>query len=141
MACSGDRDSDLTLIRSYYNSANTKNTAAMGYIQDAYTHWNLNQDHAAIEDMLSACSQLWYAIDYLIYKYTPFYWDMPIPHFLQYHTTEKAEVDMDGILNAMLAAEFEELQKFIGIVDAYRMSLWNKPFNAEFYAALARGFM
>jgi len=51
-----------------------------------------------------------------------------------------ATVDMDAILNAMLAAEFSEFQMFIGIEDAYRMALWNKPFNAEFYAALGRGF-
>jgi len=50
------------------------------------------------------------------------------------------EVTMDAILNAMLAADFDELQKFIGIVDAYRVAIWNAPFNADFYAALARGF-
>ena len=49
-------------------------------------------------------------------------------------------VDMDAILNAMLVASFEQLQSFIGIEDAYRVALWNAPFNADFYAALARGF-
>lgn len=47
---------------------------------------------------------------------------------------------MDDILNAMLGATFVQLEKFIGIEDAYRVALWNAPFNAEFYAALARGF-
>lgn len=51
-----------------------------------------------------------------------------------------AEVTMDALLNAMLAASFDELQKFIGLVDAYRVSIWNAPFNADFYGALARGF-
>lgn len=50
-------------------------------------------------------------------------------------------VDMDAILSAMLSAAFQQIEYFIGIVDAYRVSLWNEPFNAEFYAALARGFM
>lgn len=49
-------------------------------------------------------------------------------------------VDMDSMLNAMLEASFPQLQKFVGIVDAYRQAVWNAPFNAEFYAALARGF-
>lgn len=53
---------------------------------------------------------------------------------------EPPEVDMDAILSAMLAATAEQIPYFIGIVDAYRVSLWNKPFNSEFYAALARGF-
>ncbi len=54
--------------------------------------------------------------------------------------TAGAEIDMSAILNAMLAADFGELQYFTGLTDAYRVALWNKPFNAEFYAALARGF-
>lgn len=49
-------------------------------------------------------------------------------------------VTMDSILTAMLGSSFDQLQKFIGIEDAYRVALWNAPFNADFYAALARGF-
>lgn len=49
-------------------------------------------------------------------------------------------VTMDAILSAMITASFDELQKFIGLVDAYRVAVWNAPFNADFYAALARGF-
>lgn len=51
-----------------------------------------------------------------------------------------AEVDMDAILTAMITAEYEQLQSFIGIVDAYRVALWDEWFNTEYYAALARGF-
>lgn len=50
------------------------------------------------------------------------------------------DVTMDAILNAMLKSDFDQLQKFIGIADAYRVAIWNAPFNADFYAALARGF-
>lgn len=49
-------------------------------------------------------------------------------------------VDMDAIINAMFTATFNELEKFIGLVDAYRLALWNAPFNAEWYASIARGF-
>ncbi|GAH60107.1 unnamed protein product, partial [marine sediment metagenome] len=34
----------------------------------------------------------------------------------------------------------DQLTNFIGFVDAYRQSIWNRPFNREYYAALARGF-
>ena len=61
-------------------------------------------------------------------------------HWIDVNWPDGAEVNMDAILNAMLASDFDNLQKFIGIVDAYRVSLWNAPFNADFYAALARGF-
>ena len=50
------------------------------------------------------------------------------------------EVDMSAILTAMLAATPDEIEQFVGIVDAFRVSIWNRPYNEEFYAALARGF-
>lgn len=51
-----------------------------------------------------------------------------------------ASITMADILNAMLQAEYDELTQFVGIEDAYRSAIWDQPFNAEFYAALARGF-
>ncbi len=53
---------------------------------------------------------------------------------------ESEALTMDSLLSTMLTATPEQLQYFVGLVDAYRQSLWNRPFNAEFYAALARGF-
>lgn len=63
-----------------------------------------------------------------------------ILHYIDENLGDGAEVTMDAILSAMITSDFNDLQKFIGIVDAYRVALWNAPFNAEFYGALARGF-
>lgn len=49
-------------------------------------------------------------------------------------------VTMSAMLNAMLLAKYDELQYFIGLEDAFRSAIWDQPFNADFYAALARGF-
>lgn len=49
-------------------------------------------------------------------------------------------IDMGDILTAMLAATPDELTNFIGIEQAYMASIWNAPYNGEYYAALARGF-
>lgn len=54
--------------------------------------------------------------------------------------SDGAEFDMDILLTAMLSATNPQLEYFIGLVDAYRQALWNKPFNSEFFGALARGF-
>ena len=54
---------------------------------------------------------------------------------------DAAEVDMDSIIVAMLSANPDQVEYFVGLVDAYRQSIWNRPFNESFYAALARGFM
>ncbi len=59
---------------------------------------------------------------------------------VKYAHDEGVPTDMDSILNAMLAADYDQLQSFIGIEDAFRSAIWDQPFNAEFYAALANGF-
>ena len=50
------------------------------------------------------------------------------------------DVDMAAILTAMLAATPEEITQFMGITQAYKVAVWDAPYNEEFYAALARGF-
>lgn len=50
------------------------------------------------------------------------------------------DLTMGRILSVMLQADPSEVLYFIGLVDAYRQSVWNQPFNKEYYAALARGF-
>jgi len=52
-----------------------------------------------------------------------------------------AEVTMSAVLSAMLTADPDEVQQFVGITDAFMQSIWNRPYNREFYAALGRGFM
>lgn len=54
---------------------------------------------------------------------------------------EPAELTMDAILSTMLSADPPQVEYFVGLVDAYRQSIWNRPFNQEFFAALGRGFM
>lgn len=57
------------------------------------------------------------------------------------HAIAAAEVDMSAIILAMLSANPEQVEYFVGLVDAYRQSIWNRPFDKEFFATLARGFM
>lgn len=136
-----DRDTDITQIRVLYNAAFTYNEQAGVHENDATAHWNLAQDHAAIEDLLFCVIDLKAAITRLTYKYAPWHPDLPIPHFLEYHTTESAAFDMESIINAMLTADPDQTLYFVGLVDAYRQSVWTRPYNKEFFAALARGFM
>jgi len=53
---------------------------------------------------------------------------------------EAPELTMEAILIAMLGANASEVMYFVGLVDAYRQSVWNQPFNQDFFASLARGF-
>jgi len=53
---------------------------------------------------------------------------------------EAPALTMRAILDEMFTASNEELMQFVALVDAYRQSLWNKPFDANYWAAVARGF-
>jgi len=120
----------------YFNKFNQyKNTAR--------NRWNTGQDHEAIGYMLTALDYLQDSLNNLPDYSAPNYLSATLTESIYWANTDVSAppLDMDAILSAMITADLSQFQKFIGIEDAYRMSLWNKPFNIEFYAALARGFM
>jgi len=105
----------------------------------AWVHWDAAQDHLAIEDLLNACDHLRLSCAYADYAYSPYDSDGANVWYLE-NCIDIPEVDMAAILNAMLAAELDEIMYFVGLTDAYKQSVWNQEFNQEFFAALARGF-
>jgi len=118
------------------------------HVSSARTEWNAGNDHNAIGQVIDALDHVVAGKNKLFDTY-----QYPFPRYRIIRLFQMLDdrldaleaappvtVDMDAIINAMLVATFDELQKFIGIEDAYRVALWNAPFNAEFYAALARGF-
>lgn len=128
----------LALIKSGASSFVTYYNRAMIHNGDADTHWLLGQDHEAIEDILSELRDIrqmgsqwggWIPYDY----------EGPIWWYLE-NCVAGDDLTMDAILSVMITASEAEYRTFIGLVDAYRVGLWNKPFNAEYFAALARGF-
>ena len=125
-------------------TARLKLLSAASYLRNAGDHIQANEWPQANTDMHNAADSIGDAAFSAFYGGTmgmsflkrwrsAFYW-------IDDNWPEAVEVNMDAILNAMLASDFDQLQKFIGIVDAYRVALWNAPFNVDFYAALARGF-
>jgi hypothetical protein len=110
---------DCTLWANVDNFDDDWTDSQYWWAQRLVTYYNVMWNNAcAIRLLITKCNSLQAQVDAL----TP------------------GAVDMDAILNAMLSASFGNLQQFIGLVDAYRVALWNAPFNVDFYAALARGF-
>lgn len=142
-------DALITQLESKYASAESDTSTARWQLAQALSDWNGANDHAAIRHVMYAVEYNNSAIEMVLAQ--GFYgWSGDSHALLNALNRSKAcpfiteappsEVTMDDILSAMIAADFNDFQKFIGIVDAYRVALWNEPFNAEFYAALARGF-
>ncbi len=50
------------------------------------------------------------------------------------------ELTLFKMVNAMLDGVPTDIEMFVGITDAFRQSIWNRPFNKQLYANLARSF-
>jgi len=143
-------DALISELEDKYGLAETQTYQARGAATAALNHWYASEDHDAISHLIAAVEKNNQAIEYVLSQ--GFYgWSGDTHALLNALNRDKAcpfiteappsEVTMDNILSAMITAAFDELQTFVGLVDAYRVALWNEPFNAEYYAALARGFM
>ena len=119
---------------------------AQGYRVDAYTHYVANEDHEAIFDICIALN--WYEKG--MYKmacgYSSYVPPPDLPEILrlcwEYEYTEMPEFDltMTKIISAMILSIPAEIEFYIGLNDAFRQSLWDKPFNQSFFAELARAY-
>ncbi len=134
------------LLRDNYDGAWLFYEWAADDFDAARVYWNGGNDHLALDKCITGCYRLASSVYYIIGRFTevsPWYL-LPKLHTLswEYSMDEPpaADVSMDAILSAMITASLDEYTEFIGLVDAYRVGLWNKPFNSEYYAALARGF-
>lgn len=143
-------DSLIAELTTHYNLAETETYWARKEVGYAQSHWYGGDDHACLDDLIDAVLRNNQAIEWILCQGF-FGWngsshaltdaldrELACPFITE---APETEVTMAAILSAMITANADDLKMFIGLVDAYRTSLWNKPFNVDFYAALARGFM
>lgn len=110
------------------------------YIYDIFNYADAGNWQFALYGCGNACYNLYLAFQYLIDYDAPTY-DQSYYYESWYWASQGGAITMDDILTTMLGANPNQVTNFVGLVDAYRQSIWNQPFNAEYYAALARGFM
>jgi len=141
MACSGSRELDIEHIRANYTSAHNQWVWANADFVAAKTHWNLGEDHEAIYDLYLGCIDLRSGANLLTCQYDPFYPDMPIPHFLEFHTTEDGGVTMDAILDAMWNSMGGQTMTFVTYIDAMRGSISEKTVFEPYLSSWMRHFL
>lgn len=50
------------------------------------------------------------------------------------------QLTMTAILEVMLTANPSQVEYFVALLDGYRQSIWNRPFNEFYYATIANMF-
>lgn len=93
---------------------------------------------AGFADLLNAQYDLINAVGILFGLYYDTFGDAICNNLFYY--SGSPTLDFDTLLNVMLTPDISQLTQFVGIEDAYRSAIWDQPFNAQFYAALAQGF-
>jgi len=128
-------------IKSNYYQADWQEYYAMEDENLGEADLNPFKDHyACLVHIFDELDHIRAAIRYLTAYWTPYStYGGVLAYYLDYCTGGN-DLTMSSILLAMLTATQPELMSFVGITDAYRQSIWNQPFNQEYYAALARGF-
>ncbi|GAI67845.1 unnamed protein product [marine sediment metagenome] len=137
------RDEVLDDIDSYYEAGWKYYEFAKDHIWLAKQKLHVWTDHNVLTELIEGCYDLYISVSNLTTFITPIAGKGKLPYFLRNFTIAEAPdagITMRMILDEMFTADNEELKEFIGLVDAYRQSLWNKPFDMEFWAATARGF-
>jgi len=134
----------LTTLSGNWDDAVTYQVQVQAEISAAIVAWFIGNETQAIFEIITAVDYLNQSVREILSADAGESPTTMLMACLEKMRTEysagNGEVTMDAVLTAMITADFDELRKFIGLVDAYRVALWNEPFNAEFYAALARGF-
>ena len=126
-----------------------------GLMSGAGAHMDSAVNFATAGDLENAIKQTHNAFDHAIdvhswlfeipeYGYPRYYiidlFEIIDNRFNALEGAEPADLTMAAILQCMLTATAAEIKYFVGILDGYRQAVWNKPFDSEFFAALARGF-
>lgn len=133
-----------------YSGANAHRANVLIAKNAAWIFWQSGDDHGAIQQIINGMTEtVYYMADMLGKGYygwdgstfllpTAFDRDKACPFITE---GDVPEVNMAAIIVAMLSANPDQVEYFVGLVDAYRQSIWNRPFDKEFFATLARGFM
>lgn len=137
-------DTQIALIKAKATTIGTWIHYAADSLQSAGDNIAVLNWSGAANSLYAAHNQLEYAAGYM--GYNPGSWNGLDDNFdsifslIDDNWPSDGAVTMDAIVSAMLGANESQYTYFVGLIDAYRSALWDAPFNAEFYAALARGF-
>ena len=142
-------DSLINSLETQYIQANSARGTLNNEINAAWMDWNAGNDHACLQDVIQGLAA---TLEYMVRTLNKGFHSYNGGTFalLDALNRDKAcpfiteappfELTMSGLLSTMLSANPRDVEYFIGLVDAYRQSIWNQPFNSEFFGALARGF-
>jgi len=139
-------DQLITEMHARHTSAQGELFQARKDYDTAQVKWAATDDHEAIDSLMDAVYHNNQAVEdglassYYGYNGATNIIPTALDLLLPYEPPDPYVLTMRAILDEMFTASNKELLQFIALVDAYRQSHWNKPFNIEYWAAVARGF-
>ena len=129
----------LSAMKQSASMSLTYSNRCMTHMTDAWAHWNVNNDHLAIEDILHGLSDANTAAGYAGYGYDPFAYKGP---WWWYFTNciEAGGIEFPDVIEAFINTKDDIRSGWVLLTDAYRASMYDKPFDAEYHALWIKRF-
>ncbi len=133
-------------LESRYQASKSYIANASSRTGQARTHWNANQDHAALDDLIEAV-----AFVVLVFKQIVYKWDDPVLSYplidvlkLDWEYTNETFPSFDlsflDIIEAYINADDDHRSGWQLLTDAYQASMYDKPFDLEYHTGWVARF-
>ena len=118
----------------------TYSNRCLDHMADAWSHWNAAEDHLAIEDILKGLSDTNVAAGYAGYGYAPFDYVGP---WWWYFTNCIEAVTLEAMIQAVISPVALDVDRQVWVLlwDAYRATMYEKPFDLTFHSYWIKQFM
>lgn len=128
------------VLHDSYEEAEVYKDYALARLAEARSAWNINEDHTAIDKLITAGQNICASITSILDKELGSW-----PHYTliyalwwcwEYETQEMPEYELDWkkICEAWIANDFEGRAVTIAVIDRMRQILWDEPFYAVWAA-------
>ena len=122
----------LQEIQNGYEDADWACGAIEGDFDDAYDHWLVSNDHAAMSYIIHAGQLIAYALRSMLTEHDVQGWTYALPYYLENYAG--GDITAKAICEAWAKDDFEDRALTIAFIDRQRQLLWDEPFRVVWAA-------
>ncbi len=132
------KDDALVYIAQAYNLASYYSTEANVHTYHAWQHMESFETAAAVKDIISALYSQHACNDNVLSKWVDYEPSYAVPYFLANYAG--GELTIIDLLAAYIDAEDDHRSAWQLLTDAYKASMYDKPFNKEYHSTWIQRF-
>lgn len=127
-------------IKNQSNSIVIYSLMSLNHRSDAWAHWYALEDHLAIQDILHALSDTAYCADLGYGAWEPYPVGGPLFQWMKLYGGGE-ELTLLAFIEAYIDADDDHRAALQLLFDAYKASMYNKPFDLEYHQNWVQRFL